>query len=98
MRVVVLGFLIACGEKEETITGDAANGATLFASSCSACHGADATGGSGPDLTSGTQAASAFTDEQLSDIITNGVGGMPAISSLDDQGIADVIAHLRTFE
>lgn len=30
---------------------DATRGATLFAQSCAACHGADAMGGRGPDLT-----------------------------------------------
>ena len=99
MRVILLGLLIACGDKEESsLTGDAANGETLFATNCSACHGADATGASAPDLTSGVQATSTFTDEQLSSVISNGVGSMPAISTLDEQGIADVIAYLRTLE
>jgi mono/diheme cytochrome c family protein len=98
MRILLFVLLIACGDKEETLTGDAVNGESLFATNCSACHGADATGGSGPDLLSGSSAASSFTDEQLTDIIVNGVDGMPAIASLDDQSVVDIISYLRTME
>ena len=96
MRILLFSLLVACGDKEAEVTGDAVNGESLYATNCSACHGADATGSSGPDLTSGATAVSTFTDEQLSDVIMNGIGSMPAISSLDDQGVADVIAYLRS--
>ena len=41
------------GETATTVAsgGGAADGAAVFASICSGCHGADGTGGSGPDLT-----------------------------------------------
>ncbi|WP_179378775.1 c-type cytochrome [Jannaschia marina] len=42
--------LAACNAEPEPRT-DAAHGASLFAQNCAACHGADGTGGSGPDLT-----------------------------------------------
>ena len=89
-------MLIACGDKDgdsaAAATGDAANGATLYSSSCAGCHGADGTGVSGPDLTSGL--VSGMTDDQISDVIANGAGSMPAITS-DDQEIADILAYLR---
>jgi mono/diheme cytochrome c family protein len=89
-------MLIACGDKDgdsaAAATGDAANGATLYSSNCAGCHGADGTGVSGPDLTSGL--VSGMTDDQISDVIANGVGSMPAVLS-DDQEIADVLAYLR---
>lgn len=55
----------------------AANGADVFATVCSACHGADGTGGSGPDLT----ARANLTKERIVDQVTNGGTQMPAYGS-----------------
>lgn len=90
-------MLIACGDKDGdsgavALDGDAANGASLYSSSCAGCHGADGTGVSGPDLTSGL--VSGMSDDAISDVIANGVGSMPGITS-DDQEIADILAYLR---
>jgi cytochrome c551 len=89
-------MLIACGDKDGdsggAATGDAASGETLYSSNCAGCHGADGTGVSGPDLTSGL--VSGLSDDAISDVVANGEGSMPAILS-DDQDIADVVAYLR---
>lgn len=89
-------MLIACGDKGDdsgtSVAGDAASGETLYASNCAGCHGADGTGVSGPDLTSGL--VSGMSDDAISDVIANGTGSMPAILS-DDQDVADVVAYLR---
>jgi mono/diheme cytochrome c family protein len=50
--VLVLPLLLAaCEPGPEEIRTDAAHGMALFQQDCAACHGADATGGTGPDLT-----------------------------------------------
>lgn len=97
---------IACADKDsagddtgsstscvESATGDSANGATAYASKCAGCHGADGTGVSGPDLTSGL--VTGMSDELLACTIADGVGGMPPITS-DPQEVADLVAYLRS--
>lgn len=56
--------------------GDATTltGAEIFASVCAACHGADGTGNTGPDLTT----RSTLTKERIVDQVTNGGTNMPA--------------------
>ncbi|MFO6464350.1 c-type cytochrome [Jannaschia sp. KMU-145] len=53
MRLIALLplALAACQTAPEDVRVDAAHGMALFAQDCTACHGADATGGTGPDLT-----------------------------------------------
>ena len=90
-------LLVACGDKDDdtagtALEGDAVAGEDLYNSSCAGCHGADGTGVSGPDLTSGL--VSGMSDDAISDVIANGEGSMPAITS-DDQEIADIVAFLR---
>lgn len=91
-------MLIACGDKGDdtgaaaaAVTGDAASGEAKFASSCAGCHGADGTGVTGPDLTTGL--VSDHTEAELSDIIANGSGGMPPITS-EEQDVADIVAYI----
>ena len=57
--------------------GGAADGAAVFASICSGCHGADGTGGAGPDLTARTS----LTKDRIVDQVTNGGTSMPAYGS-----------------
>lgn len=76
------------------LTGDAANGATVYGDNCAGCHGADGTGSAaGPDL-SGEIAE--HSDEDIVTTIYNGDGSMPEYGTkLSEQEIADVLAHLR---
>ncbi len=94
----------------EGLTGDAANGATLYAMYCSACHGMEGKGdGPGsaalepkPANHTDTAFMSTLTDEHLYKVI---YGGGPAIgksplmtpwgSILTEQQIYDLIAHLH---
>ena len=78
-------LLVACAT---TPTGDATAGATVFANTCAVCHGADGTGGSGPDITGEANSP------ELSDTILNGTGDMPA-QDLTDTEVADVIAYMK---
>ena len=89
------GFAACTGEEADKSTDtdtDAADtdtdavagvdGARVYADACAVCHAADGTGLSGPDLNSVVPGVDEAT---LEDVITNGIGGMPAISLLDDE-------------
>jgi cytochrome c551 len=60
-------------DTEETVESGA--GEDVYQQNCASCHGADLSGGAGPDLTS---AGSNFSEDELEDIIVNGTGSMPA--------------------
>lgn len=72
----------------------AAAGAALYAARCADCHGADATGVRGPDLTRlwGTGA----TDERVFQVIRRGVPGsiMPA-SAAPEAEVRALVAYLK---
>lgn len=53
---------------------DTAAGEEIYQANCSSCHGADLSGGAGPDL---TQVGSDHTVDEIKDIVTNGQGSMP---------------------
>lgn len=53
------------------VTSDAEG---IFASSCASCHGADLSGGVGPDLTT---IGSTLSQAEIEDVINNGIGTMP---------------------
>jgi mono/diheme cytochrome c family protein len=90
--------------------GDAAKGQTLYTSSCSSCHGADAKGitGVGKDLTSGDFAATHDDAAFLAFIKTGRPSGDPANTTgidmppkggnpaLSDAQILDIIAYIRS--
>jgi putative heme-binding domain-containing protein len=71
-------------------------GQALFRARCADCHGVDARGIRGPDLTTG-QGASSGTDEQLFGVIRRGIPGtdMPASAGREDE-IWMTVAYLRT--
>lgn len=90
-------LLSACGASDRAVaiselSGDAEAGAPLYSDNCSRCHGATARGGSGPDLVSHLKD---HDEAELIDEILEGSGGMPSFKSLEDQQIADIIAHIR---
>ncbi len=71
------------------------SGAALYAQTCAACHGADAKGLNGPDLT--TLAARGVSDERLFQTIRSGVPGtaMPRSAATDEE-IRSIVSHLKT--
>ena len=71
-----------------------AAGKQLFAQKCAACHGADATGGFGPDLTAKTFKFGRTRDAIATTIKGGRPGGMPAFGN---QLSADQIASLAAF-
>lgn len=105
--VLAIPFLtVGCGDKEgdtatDTISGilalsgDASNGESVYASYCSGCHGTSGEGGTGPAM---TEVIPEHSDEEIVDIIYNGVGTSMAGygGTLSDQEIADLLAHLTS--
>src|SRR5262249_41640054 len=87
--LIILGLLLAPQAPA------AAPGAMLFAETCAACHGADAKGDNGPNLT--TLWASGATDERIFDTIKRGVPGsvMPS-SRASDADIRAIVAYLKS--
>lgn len=64
------------GEKKEQTEGGTTDPEAIFQSNCASCHGADLSGGVGPDL---TKVGATYSKEEIKDIIINGKGtGMPA--------------------
>lgn len=72
------------GSEGETAEGDTAGGDAdaVFQNNCAMCHGADLTGGGGPDLTA---VGSKYSADEISEIIQNGTGGMPAIPAVQGE-------------
>ena len=70
-------------------------GEEIFANSCSGCHGADGDSGSSPQLSS---VVPPLSDEELTDVIENGVGSMPGGLVASDE-IPTLLSYLReTFQ
>ncbi len=72
------------------------DGRQIFEKNCAICHGGDATGGRGPDLSRG-MFRHATTDAQLTEIVRNGIEGtgMPW-TGLSDQKASQVVAFIRS--
>lgn len=116
MLVIVALMLSACGGGAASAPttpkpkGDATKGKTVFASTCSACHGADGKGlpNLGKDFTTSTF-VKGMTDDQFlaflkvgrpaSDPLNTTKVDMPPKGgnpALTDQDLYDVIAFIRT--
>jgi cytochrome c551 len=73
---------------------DLANGGAVYAQRCSACHAADGTGGSGPNL---NYRVPGLDDTEVRAVIRNGKNTMPAFNaaSIADADLDDLVAFLR---
>lgn len=106
-RLMILGTLTAglvgCGggtpTRAETVaglTGSATNGKSVYESTCSSCHGANAKGtATGSNLVA---AVKARTAESFLGSVINGVTGtvMTAYgNSMTDQQLADLLAYVK---
>jgi alcohol dehydrogenase (cytochrome c) len=92
LAAMILGVLSAIAQ---TPAPAPAPGAALFAETCAACHGADAKGDNGPNLT--TLWASGATDDRVFQTIRRGVSGsvMPP-SGATDADIRAIVAYLKS--
>ncbi|WP_249871076.1 cytochrome c550 [Oceanobacillus saliphilus] len=68
-------------QTEQTQEGETAGGDAdaVYQANCAACHGADLSGGAGPEL---TQVGSQYSADEIADIVQNGIGAMPAQSQV----------------
>ena len=86
------------GESQNPLTSaaDVAEGRRIFELDCASCHGGDARGGRGPDLTRGTF-RHASDDDDLFEIVRNGIQGteMPRRVRTDPRAWR-VVAYLRS--
>lgn len=74
---------------------EAASGAEIYDQVCARCHAADLSGGVGPALGAGSDAASQG-DEYWIQTIRRGRGRMPSFrSTLTDEQIDRVVAYVR---
>uniref|UniRef100_Q3AQV7 Probable cb-type cytochrome c oxidase subunit III n=1 Tax=Chlorobium chlorochromatii (strain CaD3) TaxID=340177 RepID=Q3AQV7_CHLCH len=93
----------AKAQKSATVKSYAGNqaaineGKELFASSCAACHNADATGGIGPNLTTATLKYGATEKELYTSIADGRPNGMPPFGQqLGADNTSKIIAFLET--
>lgn len=86
-----------------SMAADAPDGAALFKSKCSMCHGPDGKGYPAvktPDFTDPKVQAS-MTDKQIADIIKNGKPNtmmMPFGNQLSDADIEALVKQIRSFD
>jgi len=78
---------------------DVAAGEATFKAKCAMCHGAD---GKGKEAMKTRDLASAdfqkMSDADLSGMITNGKGKMPAYKTLTPEQVKDLVAFIRSLK
>jgi cytochrome c oxidase cbb3-type subunit 3 len=99
----VAGYLSRCGPQlsvTQTVSAQDISGKELFANNCARCHGDDAKGGKGPDLTAAKrQAKWADSEEPLIKRITNGGLIMPKFGKkLKPEEIKAIADYVRTLK
>ena len=91
-------FAAQDAENQYTEAADVRIGERLFLRFCGRCHGDNAKGGIGPDLTTG-RFRHGGSDEALFRVISEGVAGtemVPVLRNRPDQAIWQVITYLRS--
>jgi cytochrome c6 len=82
-----------------TAKADAAAGEATFKAKCAGCHGAD---GKGKEAMKTTDLAAAdvqkMSDADLSGVITNGKGKMPAYKTLSADQVKDLVSYVRSLK
>jgi mono/diheme cytochrome c family protein len=79
-----------------SLSAHAQDGSATYKAKCAMCHGADGTKMAAHDLQGA--AAQGMSDADLSAIITNGKGKMPASKSLKPDQVAALVAYVRTLK
>jgi cytochrome c6 len=78
---------------------DTAAGGTMFKAKCAGCHGAD---GKGKEALKTTDMAGddvqKMSDADLSGVISNGKGKMPAYKSLTPDQVKDLVGYIRSLK
>jgi mono/diheme cytochrome c family protein len=74
-----------------TLPPEGESGAAIFSRLCTACHGAGGSGGSG-----GSVVGTAFHGSALADVITSGIGTMPAFGNqLDSTQLSRLVSYVE---
>jgi mono/diheme cytochrome c family protein len=95
MRALIVGLALAITACSVGRVPEDATGAEIYQQLCVNCHAADMSGGIGPDLGPGSNAAGQ-PDEFLRVSILSGRGRMPSFSSsLDADQVDRLIEHIR---
>ena len=81
------------------VTGDRANGETLYGENCAVCHGPEGEGAAiAPEPINDEDLLAGLSDEDLITIMHEGLEGrMPARPNLSDQGLLDLVAFVRSW-
>jgi cytochrome c6 len=86
--------LLSAPAKADTAAGEA-----MFKAKCAGCHGAD---GKGKEAMKTTDMAAAdvqkLSDADLSGIISNGKGKMPAYKTLTPEQVKDLVGYIRSLK
>jgi mono/diheme cytochrome c family protein len=90
----LVGLLLSLAILVTGCRGTPTTGAGLYARSCGACHGTGLVGATGPALGAGSEAVD-LSDADYRRIVREGEGDMAAVTNLNDEQLALVIAHSR---
>ena len=100
--LVLLGLLVGAGGAQSALAADASGGKALYEKSCAGCHGPDGKGSEKMASILGDQGLNIVgkdtakkTDEQLSKVIAEGSGKMPA-SKLTKDEQKQALGYART--
>jgi mono/diheme cytochrome c family protein len=96
--VAVAAFVLALFVNEpDSGGGTTSPGQAIYEASCASCHGADGSGGVGPQLSDGKVVEEYPDAADEVAVVTNGRNGMPGFEGdLSAQEIADVVEYTRT--
>jgi len=98
--MTLVGALLAAGcLVSAPAKADVASAEATFKAKCAGCHGAD---GKGKDAMKTKDLASAdvqkMSDADLSGIISNGKGTMPAYKTMTPDQVKDMVAYIRSLK
>jgi len=79
-----------------SLSASAQDGAALYKAKCAMCHGPDGSKLAGHNLQ--TADVQKLSDADISGIITNGKGKMPASKSLKPEDVKGLVAYIRTLK
>lgn len=88
--VFVLG---ACGNADnaQDANENIEAGEEVFRNNCASCHASDLSGNGGPSL---VDIGSKYSEEQIADIITEGIGSMPPQTQVEGEDLEELASWL----
>ncbi|GGP06926.1 c-type cytochrome [Oceanobacillus neutriphilus] len=88
--LIVLG---ACGNADDIRNADEdlEAGEQVYRNNCASCHGADLSGNAGPSL---VDVGSKYSQEQIADIVQEGIGGMQPQQHVEGEDLEELTSWL----